>query len=445
MKLSHLHIGAGKIGLGLVCEVARDAGFNTVILNHKGTRKEPLYSFLKEKRQYTLKKIGHSQVLVDGVNLHLYSDSSPEECAPFFTNPGLSLVTTAVKAPNLRDAARVIMSGLLGRMDSIETNELPLAVIPCENIERPASALEKEVKSLAAESGVRADLSRFMDKYVAFANSIVDRMCVEPVLVSGLDSGVIEVTVEPHREWIIDGTSLREKGLDRLQRILASIDGVRIVSSAEFDVHTKRKFWCFNGIDLCAAAYAYRANRWLGTEQSRIVELADALGVQRIAATVHLIQEEFAQAVAAFAKKHGIGRREFQIGQLRKFNERVFERMAGFRPNPIDRILSDFIMMTDKAPAIAERLVSMVGSANQNDHVVRETIESLSNLTKALETSSLFRKLEQRLVAPIRQLIEARLLPKNSVAYLSDLIEVMTEVSDTCRRALVLRIGSGSS
>lgn len=78
----------------------------------------------------------------------------------------------------------------------------PIAVLPCELINRNGDVLRAEVRGLAAESGAGDAFIAWLDTSVVFANTLVDRIVSEPIEPVG-------AVAEPYALWAIE----RQPGL----------------------------------------------------------------------------------------------------------------------------------------------------------------------------------------------------------------------------------------
>ncbi len=75
--IRHVHIGAGKMGLGLVGELTQESGFSTTFLSRAGSFNEHIYEKLREDSEYVI-KLGHEGRSVT-ISQHSFMTYAPED------------------------------------------------------------------------------------------------------------------------------------------------------------------------------------------------------------------------------------------------------------------------------------------------------------------------------------------------------------------------------
>ena len=91
----HIHFGAGKLGLGLIVPLSKNACNKVLILNSTRNKKsKPFYNLLKKTKTYRLEPEG-KQITVDGI--HLFSKHvNTKFLQNVLTSSSIRMITTAV-------------------------------------------------------------------------------------------------------------------------------------------------------------------------------------------------------------------------------------------------------------------------------------------------------------------------------------------------------------
>ncbi len=427
MPGSHVHIGTGSLGLGLIGDLANRARLNTCFVNR--VSKEEYHKILSEERSYILDVDGKPQT-VAGFEVVTYPERAPEQCRDVFANPDIFLITTAVKASNLDSSALVLAHGLQRRMETGCSK--PLAVVACENIEDNSSYLKRKVEEELSRTGDPHEVHR----NVSFCDCVVDRMCVKPVPVNEGGSKKVRVQVESYLEWTIDDSNIADDKFRReLGHEIGQFEGVRIAKRPFYQARAKRKFWCMNAIDLYVSAYAYGVV-WknLDKEKKAVIRVADAITNPEIASKVPFLQRELGYAAMAYARGHSVFE-GFDLGTMNSYHAKVFDRLSKFKANRVGRILTDFIKMETEAPdAIRFFLNNLDALRNQKQgdgtaDIGRTLNDAVRKIVESLEAHSFVEKVHQRIAEPIKELMDAKIKPQFALEYLLLVIQVLEVVS----------------
>ncbi|QDI91416.1 mannitol-1-phosphate 5-dehydrogenase [Salicibibacter halophilus] len=183
-----VHFGAGNIGRGFIGALLHEAGYSVTFVDVN----DELIQALKKREKYTVhiasdKQTSFEVTGVDGLN------SQTEETEVLEALQKADAITTAVGTATLPMIAPIIAKGLTSRVDNNHVN-----VIACENAIRATSMLREEIFTHLTEGE-----KRIITHNVGFADAAVDR-----IVPSVASDDVLEVTVEPFFEWIVEKPSL---------------------------------------------------------------------------------------------------------------------------------------------------------------------------------------------------------------------------------------------
>jgi len=191
-----LHFGAGNIGRGFIGEVLYENGANITFVDVN----QSVIHALNERNEYTIqlaeedqteKRIDH----VSGIN----NGENPDAVVEKFNH--VDIITTAIGPKVLPHIAPLIAQGISLRKRKSITQ--PLDVIACENMIGGSAFLKNEVLNHVDEP-----TAEFIEKYIGFPNAAVDR-----IVPGQSHDDVLQVTVEPYKEWVIADKERKNKEL----------------------------------------------------------------------------------------------------------------------------------------------------------------------------------------------------------------------------------------
>lgn len=181
-----LQFGAGNIGRGFIGSILSMAGYAVIFVDISRV----IIPKIQKEHAYTIEIVGSTKVE--------QTVSPVDGC--FSDDPGLSqriaeaeVITTAVGPNILPFIAPQIAAGIRFRKEEGITS--PLHIIACENMIQGSTALRNEVMKL-----VDAETCEYIEKYVGFPDSAVDRI-VPPMPPT---EDLLRVRVEEFSEWIVD-------------------------------------------------------------------------------------------------------------------------------------------------------------------------------------------------------------------------------------------------
>ena len=186
-----IQFGAGNIGRGFIGNILSTNGYEVCFADIN----KNVIDSLNEKREYIVEVVGKEcqDITIKNVRGVLSnSDEIYKEIKECF------MITTAVGPVVLPIIAKTLAKGIELRMEAGIKESLN--IIACENMIKGSSFLKEEVKKHISEAG-----QKYMDEYVGFPDSAVDRI-VPPMEKS---SDILKVRVEEFNEWIVDETQFK--------------------------------------------------------------------------------------------------------------------------------------------------------------------------------------------------------------------------------------------
>lgn len=312
---THIHLGAGSLGLGFVAHLTAKAGFKVILANRSGDAGSlKKTNAIKENRSYLLHIWGQTQreetVQVDTL---LFTDTEEHLLYQRVCDPSTVLLTTALK-DGLHDSVSLIRAMIQARVTA--SIKSPLFIIACENIV-DSNKLMSLVKNTP---GIKNSQRRDFDKGIKFVPCVVDRICSKVVYDDDLDS--VRVNVEPYARWVIE----RTEGIEILEEQFMSLVERNLVEFVpDIRPYKMRKLWLVNGPHLVAAILS-KAVR----EERLEVFLRDPTNE----AIMRRVQAEFGQALL-------MQDNAFSAMDLANFSEGILKRFQDY-PDSFRRIMSRF-------------------------------------------------------------------------------------------------------
>ena len=296
----HVHVGAGRLGLGLPVYATRKVGYDVVVANRPGE----VADRLADELAYQV-RLGPDRTETVAIDRFIALDDEGEtELAGVVADPRCRLLTTAVTMAGLEELVPLLRRTLEARRAT--SGDDPLFVIACENQVGPDF------------DDLRHD---FRDGTIHFLRCTVDRLCSD-LAVSTVAPSVV-VSTEQYANWVIEApVRLEEIAQEHLVEL-------RLGDIAELvpDIvpYMWRKRWLVNGVHLVVALLAWRArfprlDRFVAQPAGR-----DALRGAQL---------EFTTAIAARTTL-------LSPAHLMQFNDEVFTRFAS-QPDSVARILRRF-------------------------------------------------------------------------------------------------------
>jgi mannitol dehydrogenase-like protein len=322
---THVHIGTGKFGLGMVLDMCKRAGFESIALNRNSGKKH--HPVLLRDRSYRIEYDDDSSTshAIDA-DFHFYHDESDREAIALLASPSVVLITTSVGPDGLKEVAPLLARAIEERR---KNGGGPVCVMACENLKQNSKMLSEHIASHLSDPASVA----YLRDSVGFCNTVVDRICSEIAVLPAS----VTTPAESFVEWIVEEPPTSLEAVERLNKGLGETFK-RARSDAEFQILETRKYWCFNALHLAAAAYAYN---YVSEAGLSLVSLSDVLKEDGLITRLKALQEELNLALRCFARKKGIG--DFlTIEEMRRYNERILLRMQQNKRDRFRRILKHF-------------------------------------------------------------------------------------------------------
>ena len=440
----HVHIGSGRLGLGLIGDVATDCNTPVVMFNREGS--DPRHLKLGKSKLYMVQSRTGEKL----VKLHeyfLYSSdlgrNGPTSLGEWISNPLVRLLTTATGIENfetMKDTARAVWSGLSNRINRGVVE--PLFIVAAENMPGNSIGLYDAVLDLAcANYGYNKErLDKELKRsHAHFLPCVVDRICTT----IDASSDPVRVMVGEYKQWAINVSSIPKEDRYAIE-FLRKSEAVRLVDEQRiFELYEKRKAWCLNGIHIASATFAY-------AHDPPIERLSEALKDQGILKSVRDVQKEF--GLALYFTAHDANDPEFSLDNIIKFNDSVLERFQSAVDDPAWRILRNLVHenapknITEAMRGTRKKLTDL--KAIQDPAVLmgaQNTLifELVGKTVQETELGEFFRKIKWRILEPIEQLFPYDQKHEASIRLLVRLLQVIDYQLDVFYSNLVnLKISS---
>ena len=162
--MKDLHFGAGNIGRGFIGELLSKSGYHVTFVDIN----EAIVNDLKKRDTYTIKVLDQE---IEEVEIsHFDALNIANEKEEIYNKIGeVELVTTSIGPNVLPIIAKDIAEGLKRKVAAGNTKLLD--IIACENMIEGSDFLKQEIFKYLSEED-----QDFVNKYVGFPNSAVDRI-----------------------------------------------------------------------------------------------------------------------------------------------------------------------------------------------------------------------------------------------------------------------------
>jgi len=262
LSTAHMHIGPGRLGLGLVVAAGLEAGLDVHLVTRKASSLPASARFkVLEKGDDGEKRVALPIVKVSKADT---MEALPEEVQRLACHAPELLVTISATTKGLeeRQAFLLALAGSRASSSSAATT----VFIPCEN---DPGECYSDLKARLEELGVEC------------RDTMVNRLC--PELHVDEADGVHEVVVDEMAEWVIQGGTNHQLAL----RALEALSYVEFVPDVR--PYETRKRWLVNGAHLALAILARARNipsidiaaaepgrsEWLAKLQEALIESLD--------------------------------------------------------------------------------------------------------------------------------------------------------------------------
>ena len=302
--MKNLHFGAGNIGRGFIGELLNKSGYHVTFVDIN----EAIVNDLKNRESYTIKVLDQDIEEVEISNFDALNIATEKE--EIYGRIGeAELITTSIGPNVLPIIAKDIAEGLKKKVE-IENTKL-LDIVACENMIEASDFLKQEIFKYLSE-----EERDFVNKYVGFPNSAVDR-----IVPAQKHDDVLLVEVEKFCEWVIEEDKIKvEKNKD--------IKNVHYVK--DLNPFIERKLFTVN---TGHAALSYIAN-YLGIEL-----VSDAAKHTEVRKDFIAVLEETS---ALLEKKWGFSKEEmtaYRNKTIKRFeNPRIVDNVSRICRTPIRKL-----------------------------------------------------------------------------------------------------------
>ena len=234
--MKNLHFGAGNIGRGFIGELLNKSGYHITFVDIN----KDVVDDLKRRDTYTIRILDENIEEVEINNFDALNIA--EEKEQLYTEIGeVELITTSIGPNVLPIIAKDIAEGL--KLKVVNNNTKLLDIIACENMISGSDFLKTEVFKHLSEQE-----QEFVNKYVGFPNSAVDR-----IVPAQKHDDVLLVEVEKFCEWVIEADKIKVESNRNIEQVHYVEDLNPFIERKLFTVNTGH------------AALSYIAN-YLGIE-----------------------------------------------------------------------------------------------------------------------------------------------------------------------------------
>ena len=214
-----IQFGAGNIGRGFIGYLLSSSNYEVIFAD---IDKDIIDAINSEKR-YLVEIVGNEEKKEYVENI--VGISSMDENLIMEIN-NASIITTAVGGNALVAIAPVIAKGIKYRYENKNTSFLN--IIPCENVFGSADFLKAQVIMHLEPREIE-----YMNTYIGFVNSVVDRIVPPPR--ENMEN-ILHVIVEDYSEWIVDRGKFKGE--------VPEINGMEV--AADLDGYVERKLFTLN-------------------------------------------------------------------------------------------------------------------------------------------------------------------------------------------------------
>lgn len=278
-----IHFGAGNIGRGFIGYLLAKSDYEVTFVDISKALVDDINKYGRYK-VITLSTT-KSEEEIQNVKAISLGDTENLQQAILKTD----LITLSIGANNLKSTGKLLYKLLLERYKS--KNEKPLDIIACENALFATNMLKD---SILEESG--EDFKQYLQEYVGFPNSAVDRIVPNVSIKKELP---IDVAVEDFYEWDIESGEVK---------INNKIKGADYVENLE--PYLERKLFLLNGAHATIAYLGFKKGYTFVHEAIKDEDIRKAaIGFHK-------------EAIEALSKKHGLDKNalnEYSVKLIKRF------------------------------------------------------------------------------------------------------------------------------
>ncbi len=186
-----VHFGAGNIGRGFIGGLLSQAGYEVIFLDVN----DALIRQINQQKSYQIVTAEDQAETLEIKNISGIN-SQQEELKTIQAIAQADIITTAVGPHILQYIAPLLAQGLKKR---VANTTQPLNVIACENMLNSTQVLKQHVLTHCTPQEKEQIRS-----LIGFPNAVVDR-----IVPNQQSETLLQVTVEPYFEWVVDNEDLK--------------------------------------------------------------------------------------------------------------------------------------------------------------------------------------------------------------------------------------------
>ncbi|WP_026882660.1 mannitol-1-phosphate 5-dehydrogenase [Clostridium akagii] len=277
-----LHFGAGNIGRGFIGYLLAKSGYEVTFVDISNA----LVDDINKYGRYKVITLSTTKSEEEIQNVKAVGLNDTEKLQKYVSET--DLITLSIGANNLKSTGKLLYKLLLERYNS--KNEKPLDIIACENALFATNMLKDSILEEAND-----EFKNYLEKYVGFPNSAVDRIVPNVNIKKELP---IDVAVEDFYEWDIESTKVK---------INKKIIGADYVENLE--PYLERKLFLLNGAHATVAYLGYKKG------YKFIHEAIQDEFIRKVAIGFH------GEAIEALSKKHKLDK-----NALNEYSKKLIKR-----------------------------------------------------------------------------------------------------------------------
>lgn len=443
----HLHIGAGKLGLGLIIPATSKSDYKVTVLQKKSINSTNRINLLAKYKKYNLiyttfnefinKTVEVKRSTVDIHDVFLYDDNLsniPTKVLDDIEKVELLLITTSVGASRLGDIVPVLCQ-LLKYLNDFDGFKGQILVICCENGHRKSSSFRvKVLEYIQKQKYPYVDIFvDYINNYVEFTDTIVDRIVSKRPLET---DQLLKVETEKFGRWIIckPQNDLIRHNLMKSLNNSSLCPQIIYIENDHYSSYEAQKKWSVNTIHLALASLIFD---YMGIQSDKLEQtyLRDGLKDKKIEKMIMELQGEISTALLHLSKD------QLNSEEIGQYNQAIIERII-HSEDTAARILNEVIEMSDTYSTLKyesekcwnEILHSSIISF-QTGEANRKFSFFIDNKIRKLYITPMLNKITERVSQPLEVLIHENSNgnsgnPLPLALMLSSIIRTICKISD---------------
>jgi len=376
-----IHIGCGKLGLGLIKDIVSNFNCESIFINRRSEKE--YYSKLKEQKGHYFISFPDSTQKELYINFHYYGE---EIVRDYFCDKELLFISTSVGINNFTDISNYLIDMLYERFTFLGNKGI-LFIIACENLSKNSEELKRVILREIANDEINKTFVNFIKDNVIPLNAIVDRICSKV----NVENDKVIVYAEKFYQWKVDIFKSRDF-FPKFNEIFNSyINLIGLSDPREYEFHEKMKYWLLNGAHLAIAIKAYIMNLH---NENTLATLPEAVISSDIQKEIALIINASKTALKYQSKE--TMNNIISSEEIDKYADAILERIRNGPPDAIERILKDILQLEKIDEQIKDLLNKIEENKNNKDEIKNE-IKVFLNI---FNITAYINKILERLIEP---------------------------------------------